>query len=511
MTNHQTNLSMELMGPENEGFYTSNLADWVPLCPQLRDSAVRLYWIMRALVIEKWGPVRKLSLAELCHLLPAKPAEPGEDIRPSSLSRIRTLLRELTAVGLITTPEGAPITTSSRAKASAGALRIRINDRPLAQYTGPRNAFAELEGVRAPAAQAAQEAATLEATRNTARPAAGQISDPQGSIPDPRGQISAPDPHADLHKDEPPLSLPAQSLRSSALPDAVGNSAGGTAAAARPRPSTRTSPSISPDLAAPLEPVPPLRAKTSARPKVVKTRVRRLPAGAQEVIAAIPPEVCRPGTQPWVGLRRAIADLLEGFPERGVPPRTAEQVIARMNRRWYSGRGPERSAKGYTAASDTDGDQPIRNPSSWLAAAILEQDCPAPDCEDGLLLTTTQPCPACQERRSEERAARQAVLNAAQRMAEESRVLKAARDEERRMLDEYYRQAVQEEQRERRRLSEAGVWGALLEHRLAVHMAKWRQRNQDAMTASGSRGARYSDRARDRDSADDSVERPDAG
>ncbi|MDX2290929.1 MULTISPECIES: hypothetical protein [Streptomyces] len=46
------------------------MRDWVAVCPQLGDPAVRLYLILRSLVIDKHGPVRKLTLAELCHLLP---------------------------------------------------------------------------------------------------------------------------------------------------------------------------------------------------------------------------------------------------------------------------------------------------------------------------------------------------------------------------------------------------------------------------------------------------------
>lgn len=222
--------TLELLPPDTEGFYTSNVADWVPLCPQLRDSSIRLYWILRSLVIEKYGPVRKLTLAELCHLLPAKPVQPGEAVKPSSLSRIRSLIDELTSVGLVTTPEGKPIKTSSRAKAAAGALRMRINDRPTLGYEGPRNAFAVLDAVKAPAARAALETAQREAELEAARRAvrrgigagqisdphreAGQISSPPGQKSDPRGQISDPRSGVDLLKRDVPLSLSPQSSRS---------------------------------------------------------------------------------------------------------------------------------------------------------------------------------------------------------------------------------------------------------------------------------------------------------
>ena len=229
---------LELSGPTGDGFYTSNVMDWVPLCPQLGDSAVRLYWILRSLVIEKHGPVRKLTVMELCYLLPAKPAAPGEPVKPSSVGRIRTLLRALTAVGLVTTPEGKRLTTSSRAKAiAAGPLRIRINDRPSLDYVGPRNAFAVLDAVREEAQLAAEKAAAAEAEREALRKAekeaaaaltdAGQISDPRpvGQISDPLGQTSDPlgqtsDPHsgADLQDRDPSFSPFSQSSLSPPAP-----------------------------------------------------------------------------------------------------------------------------------------------------------------------------------------------------------------------------------------------------------------------------------------------------
>ncbi|MBQ0855709.1 hypothetical protein J8N05_46995 (plasmid) [Streptomyces sp. BH-SS-21] len=224
-----TSQRAELWAPDDEGFYTSQLHDWVPLCPQLRDSAIRLYWIMRALVIEKRGPVRKLTLLQLCHLLPSKQMKPGEAAQPSSLSRVRGLLSELSEYGLLSTPEGGPIKSSSRASASAAPLRIRINDRPSRGYAGPRNAFALLDEVREPAEAAAVEALRKERERAARRRAeraqvagqisgppddAGQISGPSGQISGPRGQISGPDSVVDLQKPDLPFRPSAQTYRS---------------------------------------------------------------------------------------------------------------------------------------------------------------------------------------------------------------------------------------------------------------------------------------------------------
>ncbi|MFI8234968.1 hypothetical protein ACIGDI_39855 [Streptomyces sp. NPDC085900] len=219
--------SMELIGPDTEGLYTSQLHDWIPLCPELGDSALRLYWIMRSLVVEKYGPVRKLTVLQLAYLLPKKAVGAGEEPQPSSKSRIRNLLRELSTVGLISTPEGKPVTTSSRAAADAAPLRIRIHNKPRAGYSGPRNAFAHLDAIRPAARQATQAAIEKEALRRAARRAgqnsdplpldanAGQNSDPLGQDSDPPGQNSDPISGTDLQKRDLPFSPSAHTSRSS--------------------------------------------------------------------------------------------------------------------------------------------------------------------------------------------------------------------------------------------------------------------------------------------------------
>ncbi|MFE2015644.1 hypothetical protein [Streptomyces sp. NPDC059491] len=231
---------VELEGPDLAGFYTSQLHDWIPLCPYLSDSAIRLYWIMRALVIEKHGPVRKLTLLQLAYLLPRKVVAPGEQPEPSGVGRVRDLVRLLTRARLLTTPDGEEIKTSSRATAASRPLRIRIHDRPAPGYTGPRNAFALLDAVRAPAAEAARKAIAREADREATRRAqkaadkvettagwisnppseagsdAGWKSNPLGWKSNPLGWKSNPDSGADLQDHVLPLSPPAQSSRSRA-------------------------------------------------------------------------------------------------------------------------------------------------------------------------------------------------------------------------------------------------------------------------------------------------------
>ena len=96
------------------------------------------------------------------------------------------------------------------------------------------------------------------------------------------------------------------------------------------------------------DPAPDARpARRSPRPATVRTAPRQMPPGYDLVRAAVPVEVARPGTQVYVGLRRAVADLLTGNPAAGIPARTPEQVITRINRRCRCGT----SVTGMTAAS----------------------------------------------------------------------------------------------------------------------------------------------------------------
>lgn len=190
---------------DDDGWHTSQVRDWVGVSPELSDAAIRLYLILRALVIEKRGPVRKLTLWELCHLMPARGKKTGG--APSSISRIRNLLRELAAIGLITTPDGRKFGTSSRALASGRGMSMRINLMPVKTYKGPRNVFDVLDDIRE--AKAAEESARRARQRELelaeekrakrAQERAGQISDPHSG--------------ADLQDREPPHSPPAQTDR----------------------------------------------------------------------------------------------------------------------------------------------------------------------------------------------------------------------------------------------------------------------------------------------------------
>lgn len=178
---------VELYGPDNDGWYDTRVMDWIALCEQLKDGEVRGYLVLRGLVVDKFkNHVRVLTLQKMCELIPSPSGG------PSSLTRIRGILGGLTDIGLVTTPEGQPIKTSSRTSALTKTLRIRINDAAPADYAGWRNAEDKLKALGAALADLTEEGGE-EAGQGA--PEAGRISDPQrvvGRISDPPGRKSDP-------------------------------------------------------------------------------------------------------------------------------------------------------------------------------------------------------------------------------------------------------------------------------------------------------------------------------
>jgi hypothetical protein len=220
---------VELYGPEDDGWYDTRVKDWIALCEELKDGEVRGYLVLRSLVIDKFkAHVRVLTLQLLCELIPSPSGG------PSSLTRIRGILDGLTKVGLVTTPEGKPIKTSSRASAVGKPLRIRVNDAAPRGYQGWRNTEHKLKALGMALADLVEE--SPEEASNPSelgRSSAGRISDPQrgpgrksdpqeslgrksdpqGRISDPRGRESDPDSLDDLQE----LDLPLVSSSGSSL------------------------------------------------------------------------------------------------------------------------------------------------------------------------------------------------------------------------------------------------------------------------------------------------------
>lgn len=281
---------------------------------------------------------------------------------------------------------------------------------------------------------------------------------------------------------------PDPSSTTNAVADAVGQSAGGFARAGGVDAAADETGEAGGGSAA-SEPNPlPIQRTKSPRPAAVKTKPRQEAPGFADVRAALPAAVAAPGTRLFPGLARAINDLLAGAP--GIPRRTPEQVIARVNRRWFGENAEDRAAADYrgcdrcTASGcdaprrgleNPEGCDRIKNRNSWLAAALIAQDCEDPACEDGEIIGGGS-CRACQERRQEARAAAQAATEAAarweahQQSHDASQLVVAAQAA-------WQKAEAAEEARLRERLGYAGVWGTKLDYQVGQHMTGWRDRN----------------------------------
>ncbi|WP_199570589.1 hypothetical protein [Streptomyces murinus] len=271
-----------------------------------------------------------------------------------------------------------------------------------------------------------------------------------------------------------------------AVADAVGKGAGGFASAGE-RDGAAGETGEAEGGSATSEPKLPGQRKRSPRPATTKTRPRKESPGFELVRAAIPAAVARPGTKLFPGLHRAINDLLDGNAAAGIPRRTPEQVIARINRRWYGEDADVRSAPDYrgcvrcTASGCTAARRDLENPAgcdriknrnSWLAAAILAQDCPDPGCEDGQIIGGGT-CHTCRERAEERREAARAVAAASAKLQADTDALATAR----KAVDDWTAAEAAEENRLRAELGRAGMYGVMLDHRVGQHMAGWRDRN----------------------------------
>src|SRR5690606_18166585 len=140
VTQHDENL-IELVGPTNEGWYRTQIPDWIALHPDLKDGAFRLYVILRSLILEKQKTkIRVLSYDQLAFLMV------GKNGKPVSESTIKSLLRNLHDLGLVDNPDGARLVTSAGHGGISSRRRYRLNDWPKDRdsYAGWRNTFDKL-------------------------------------------------------------------------------------------------------------------------------------------------------------------------------------------------------------------------------------------------------------------------------------------------------------------------------------------------------------------------------
>lgn len=284
-----------------------------------------------------------------------------------------------------------------------------------------------------------------------------------------------------------PSKSPSESFseQTPAVPDAVGKSAGGFESAGAKQSAGGENQQAQGGSAASGQTLPSQRT-TSPRPATVKTKPRREAPGFEAVRAAIPAAVAAPGTRLYPGLTRAINDLLVGNDSAGIPRRTPEQVIARMNRRWTGEGADQRTARDYRGCpqctdagckaarqseANPEGCDRITSPSAWLAATLLGQDCPDAACDDGQLLDGGT-CRNCQARHEEARRAAQAVA----KIQADWEARGAAHAAAEAALDAWKTRRVDEEKQLRTTLG-ASMFGERLEYTVRRHMAGWLEHN----------------------------------
>lgn len=404
MSESGSDTPVELYGPDDGGWYSTRCMDWIALCEDLRDADVRGYLVLRSLVIEKFkNPVRKVSLNDLCALLPGP-----TDGKPTSLTRVREILKNLSRVGLVSTPEGGPVKTSSRAAAGAKPIRIRINDMPADGYVGWRNTEVKLASVvqdreRREAEEKAGRKSDPAECGDHGDEGPGRKSDPAGWKSDPRGSKSDPDPAGDVPEGElplvPTLGVPtggeAPSARSalgarSASPAGSRGSRGGGCAASNNNPA-RSDDEGGAAVAAPAK---------SRKPGHTRAQLDQ----ARAVCAQFPAEL---GVKLVPVLTDAILQALSG----DVPgaDRTVEQLGARIEQRW--------NHHGYaTRFYASELVSPVGAAVAMVRplAAGDRFGCADPRCEAGVSVDTGEECRACVQRAADRRAQHAADRQAAE-------------------------------------------------------------------------------------------------
>lgn len=132
----------EFVGPNDDGWYRTQIPDWIVLCPKVNHTAYRLYVIVRSLILEKQPKkVRLLSHEQLAFLLP------GPNGKPSGVRTIKDALQTLTEVGLVSNPDGERIVTSGGKGKIHTRRRYQLHDWPTVQtaMTVWRNSFDKLD------------------------------------------------------------------------------------------------------------------------------------------------------------------------------------------------------------------------------------------------------------------------------------------------------------------------------------------------------------------------------
>jgi hypothetical protein len=166
----------EFLAPaDDQGWHYTTMRDWIAVCPDISATAIRLYWIIRSIMHEKGDKSRRLSVDQLCWLMP------GINGKPCSATRIKDGLRELEEAGLLSNPDGAVtrqwvIDPKTGKQTKENFRRWRIHDYAPRGYDGWKSAIAKLAAYPGPGWQADADGRK---TASQTRPA--QTPDTEGS------------------------------------------------------------------------------------------------------------------------------------------------------------------------------------------------------------------------------------------------------------------------------------------------------------------------------------------
>lgn len=135
---------IEFDGDITDYWTHTQVRDWVLLLPEMTRTALHLYLILRSMVYEsarrKGGGLRRMSLDQLCFLLP------GVNKKPCSPTMIKDALKLLGEHDLVVNPDGGRLVTSTGKGGIQNSFRkYKVNDLPPDAYVGWRNVWDKLD------------------------------------------------------------------------------------------------------------------------------------------------------------------------------------------------------------------------------------------------------------------------------------------------------------------------------------------------------------------------------
>ncbi|GGZ83901.1 hypothetical protein [Streptomyces rubiginosohelvolus] len=135
----------DFVGDITDYWTHTQVRDWVLLLPEITRTALHLYLTLRSMVYEaarrkRQGDLRRMSLDQLCFLLP------GVKGKPCSPTMIKDALKLLDELNLVVNPEGGRLVKSTGKGGLQNSFRTyKVNDMPPDAFVGWRNVWDKLD------------------------------------------------------------------------------------------------------------------------------------------------------------------------------------------------------------------------------------------------------------------------------------------------------------------------------------------------------------------------------